>query len=273
MTLSYILIFCLGLIFGSFANVLIYRLPRNENFVSGRSRCPQCRKTLSWYDLIPLLSFLTLNGQCRHCGKKISWQYFVIELCSGVLFLAVYLNTQNLSVGASIFSFLILAILLETFLILFMTDLKYLILPDKIVFFALGAVIVFGALEKLKIIETSFGFLNWPNILTGLIFSAVLLLLWLVSGGRWIGLGDSKLAALIGLVFGPVGGAMVIYIAIVIGALTGIFLLITKLAKLESKLPLGTFICLSAILYFFAGSAIIKLADSLGLYTVLSLFK
>lgn len=262
MIVIYILIFIFGLIIGSFINVVIYRLPKGQNFVSGRSRCPKCRKILKWYDLIPLASFLILGGKCRYCGKKISWSYFIIELSSGILFLLSFIRLA----GEGTAHWLMALFLLEVFLILFMTDLKYLILPDKIIFTALGAILIFGVLERLNIIKTTFDFITIGSILTAIFLSFLVFFFWYISKGKWIGLGDSKLVALIGLTFGSIGGIMVIYIAIIVGALVGLALLITKRANMKTKLPLGSFICLSAILYFFAGDVIMKLVDSTGIF-------
>ena len=268
MLISNILIFCLGLIIGSFINVLIYRLPKNQNFVTGRSHCPHCLTVLKWYDLIPLASFLILGRKCRYCRKKISWQYFWVELASGTIFLLAFIRLA----GAGADLWLMSLFLLLVFLILFVMDLKYLILPDKIIITAVCVVLIFGLLEKFGILAESFGFLSGGNILAALALSLFLFFFWFVSKGKWIGLGDSKLAVLIGLVFGPIGGLAVIYLAVVLGALTGLILLATHKASLKTKLPLGSFICLAAALFVFAGDAIIKAVGQLGIFPNIFMF-
>ena len=90
------LTFLFGLIFGSFANVCIYRLPKAKPFVWGRSFCPKCKKLINWFDNIPLISYLNLNSKCRKCKKAISKQYFVIELISGLSFLFIFMTSYSL---------------------------------------------------------------------------------------------------------------------------------------------------------------------------------
>ena len=91
------LIFTLGACLGSFANVCIYRLPKNKQIISGRSFCPKCKKKIIWYDNLPLISFLFLSGKCRKCNKVISPRYFIVELITGFIFLLIYLTSDNLS--------------------------------------------------------------------------------------------------------------------------------------------------------------------------------
>ena len=90
-----ILVFFIGICLGSFANVCIYRLPKNKQTITGRSFCPKCKKTIRWFDNIPLISFLLLNGKCRKCHKPISLRYFIVELITGIGFLLIYLNFNN----------------------------------------------------------------------------------------------------------------------------------------------------------------------------------
>jgi len=91
------LIFSLGACLGSFANVCIYRLPKNKQIVSGRSFCPKCKKKINWYDNLPLISFIFLNGKCRNCNKVIPVRYLIVELITGISFLLIYLNFKNLN--------------------------------------------------------------------------------------------------------------------------------------------------------------------------------
>ena len=89
------LIFILGACFGSFANVCIYRLPKNKQIVSGRSFCPRCKKKLNWFDNLPLISFLFLSGKCRKCKKIIPLRYLIVEIITGITFLLIYINFNN----------------------------------------------------------------------------------------------------------------------------------------------------------------------------------
>ena len=131
-----ILIFFLGLIFGSFANVCIYRLPLDKQIISGRSFCPSCNKKIDWFDNIPLISFILLVGKCRKCKKEISIKYFLVELISGISFVYLFLNYNNY------FEVIFLQTLIIIFLIVFFIDLKHFIIPDLLNFTLMGLAIL-----------------------------------------------------------------------------------------------------------------------------------
>jgi leader peptidase (prepilin peptidase)/N-methyltransferase len=138
----YAFIFIFGLCVGSFLNVVINRLETSQSIFLTRSHCPQCKAILKWFDLIPVFSFLWLRGRCRYCGQKISWQYPLVELVTGILFvLVVYLESPNLFVGfpqqAEASNLLVTGywLLVICFLIIiFVYDLKYYLIPDKIIY-------------------------------------------------------------------------------------------------------------------------------------------
>ena len=123
-----ILVFFIGICLGSFANVCIYRLPKNKQIITGRSFCPKCKKIIKWFDNIPLISFLLLNGKCRKCHKPISLKYFIIELITGIGFLLIYLNFNNYP------TIILLSVLFLLYLIIFFIDLKHFIIPDGLNF-------------------------------------------------------------------------------------------------------------------------------------------
>lgn len=250
----YLIIFMLGASIGSFANVLIYRIPQGIKFVSDRSRCPHCNKILKWRDLIPFLSFLFLRRRCRYCAKSISWSYFGVELYSGIILVASFLIFGSGDLPLTVFTFF----LAEIFLILFMTDLKYLILPDQIIFTGIVGAIIYGFFEKISPAVAGWGVLSLNHFLAGIILALFFFGIWFISHGVWLGFGDVKLGLLIGLVFGPLASVVVIYMAVLAGTLIGIILLIFKRANLKTKLPLGSFITLSGSLYLFFSRAIIE---------------
>ena len=130
----YVLIFILGISIGSFLNVLIERLPKNKSIL-GRSACNHCNKTLSWKDLIPILSFVYLRGKCRYCHSPFSYQYPIVELLTGILFVFTiyYLPITNLSTNYLISSIYYLAIV-SSLIVIFFADLRHGIIPDKILF-------------------------------------------------------------------------------------------------------------------------------------------
>ena len=129
----YIFIFLFGLCIGSFLNVVIYRLEK-EKKLSGRSFCPHCKHTLSWKDLVPVFSFLWLMGSCRYCSKKISWQYLVVEIATGLVFLIIFsLQYFNFTV-LNLINIAFLWYIWTALIVIFVYDLKHYIIPDKILF-------------------------------------------------------------------------------------------------------------------------------------------
>ena len=125
----YVVFFILGLAVGSFLNCVIYRLEKKKSFIRGRSYCPHCKKTLSWFELIPLMSFILQKAKCLKCKKKISWQYPLVELATGILFvLCIWYFSPNFLLSTFYFLF-------STFLIIiFVYDLKHYIIPDKVIY-------------------------------------------------------------------------------------------------------------------------------------------
>jgi len=181
------LVFIFGLIIGSFLNAVIYRLSeKDESVPKGRSYCPQCKHTLTWEDLIPLLSFFLLHGRCRYCKKRISWQYPLVEMFTGLVFLSIFNFTYVT------FETLYLFIIASLLIVLFVYDLKHYILPDKILFSALIVsgiwYVVSGII--LSTLYAAFG--------AALFFFA----LFALSKGRAMGFGDVKLALFMGLFLG-----------------------------------------------------------------------
>lgn len=246
-----LLLFLLGLTVGSFLNVVIYRLPKRRTFIKGRSKCANCDKEISWYDLVPILSFFLLAGKCRHCGERISWRYPIVELYSGFVFLLSFWFLR-LTIPEIVFAIF----LLESFLVLALIDLENMILPDSIISTILIVALAFGFFEKYILKNAQVRIISFQNLLTALIWLGIFFCLWLFSKGKWMGLGDAKFVFLIGLVFGPWDSIMVMYVAILAGAILGLALLVLKRATLQSKLPLGTFISFAASFYIFAGSEI-----------------
>lgn len=123
-----VFVIILGALWGSFANVCIVRLPKDKGVVGGRSKCPKCKKQIVWYDNIPIISYLLLNGKCRKCKKPISFQYVIVELISAVSFISIY-SIYGLSLTT-----LLLCILSLGFIIIFFIDLEHFIIPDVITF-------------------------------------------------------------------------------------------------------------------------------------------
>lgn len=247
----YILLFVFGLIFGSFANVLIFRLKKREDMVFKRSYCPTCKKTLKWYDLIPVISFFILRGICRNCRKKISIQYPVVELCTGVMFMIMgyWANSQNLMGWHYIASLIFGLYMAFVFISLFVYDLRYMELPDSIM---LPSIVV-----------AIFYFLTvypdkWLQIMIGIGVSFVFfLLIFVFSKGKAMGGGDVKLAVLIGAICVWPGTLLALLLAFVGGAIIGIILVMAKKKKMKSEIPFGVFIIPSIVIVMIWGDLIV----------------
>lgn len=249
MSLIYFFIFCLGAVIGSFLNVVSLRFNTGRSFVKGRSGCFSCGKQLVWYENIPIVSFLVLRGRCSGCKTKISFQYPIVECATGLLFLFGFLKFEYLLQG-SLWPFLVaytLFILPVIFLILiFLHDLKHKIIPNEFVypFIILGGIsLFFGE-----------GIYNTPSLfdaMAGPILFLPFFTLWFVSGGRWMGFADGKLAWGIGWMLGLAHGASAIILGFWIGALWAICALVFQKIGLfsgasgltmKSEIPFGPFL-------------------------------
>jgi len=247
MILIYVLIFILGLIIGSFLNCLIWRLYKEET-VLGRSYCPNCKKTIHWYHNIPLISFLWLKGRCHFCKEKISWQYPIVELITGLLFvLAFYFNfNYDFSILKLLFDLMFISLLI----IIFVFDFRWYLVSINVVVFGC----VFFLIRNI--------FLDYPigsmllNVLIGVSFFALQYFLTiLIIKKKGLGEGDIWLGAFFALAF-PVLNQFVIFLFLtyVIGGIVAIILMIFGLKKIYSKVPLGIFLSIAAIIMLFWGN-------------------
>ena len=240
--------FCFGAIVGSFLNVCIIRLPKEESIVFPASHCVSCNHALAWYDNIPFLSFLILKGRCRYCEKKISWQYFIVELLTALLFVLFY-KFFGITPKGILYLVLSLALLVESVI-----DMRYKIIPDGITLPG----IVIGLLASLIFPSIHGEISHWRGFLAALIGM-------LVGGGflylagtlaEWIlkkeamGGGDVKLLAAVGAVIGWRGVVWTIFMASLTGSVIGIYL---RIKKGEELIPFGPYLGLGAFLYLFIG--------------------
>ena len=231
----------LGLVLGSFFNVVIHRLPKQESVVLPRSHCPRCLTPIRWYDNLPLLSYLFLGGRCRSCKAPISLRYPLVEALGALLLPYVVLR---FGIGWETLRIFLFA---STFLILFFTDLESRILPDEL---TLGGVLLaFGC---------SF-FLDDPNW-KGSLFGATLgfLILWgaYLFHLKWkkkegLGWGDIKLILLIGALFGPFRMLWILITASLIGLIVGLGVIVLFKRGRDYELPFGSFLALASILFLF----------------------
>lgn len=239
-------IFCAGLCIGSFLNVVIHRLPLGESVVTPRSRCPACRTLIPWYHNIPVLSFLLLRARCHNCGVKISWRYPLVELLTGLLFLAAAWVNPVWYEWPWQFFFLG-ALVASTFI-----DLDHWILPDKITLPG----IVIGLVGSALIPSVNF----WSS-LAGFFFGGGLLyfVAWaytLATKKDGLGGGDIKFLAMVGAFLGIEGAVMTIVLASMVGSVVGLFLIVAKGRKGTTAIPFGPFLSAGAAVAFFFGPAL-----------------
>ena len=250
-----ILIILIGLILGSFANVLIYRLPLDKKgILNGRSYCVFCKKKIEWFDNIPLISFLKLNGKCRNCKKQISPRYFFVEFISAVIFVYLFINLENL------FEIFFYQIILLILLIIIFIDLKYFIIPDELNF-----TLIFLALAHNFFINFDFIFNNniTQSLIGGIVgYSTIWLIIFLYDKLKNIeamGMGDAKLMAAIGLFFGWQSVPFILFFASIFGLISVLPTLINKKKNLRTQIPFGPSIIYAAFLYFFKGKEMIDI--------------
>jgi len=264
-------LFVLGLFVGSFLNVIIDRLPRKETIAKGRSHCEFCKKELTWYDLIPLFSFLFLKGKCRYCHKSIGVFYPIIEFSTGILFLTTFVFVYGLNFQFSIFNFQSISqflifnslifnpqtlislvyylFIVSSFIIIFFEDLKFGIIPDKVIF---PAIII--TLAYLFTIHNSLFIIHLSSAFGAFAF---FLALFLITRGKGMGFGDVKLVFLLGLILGFPKIILALYIAFLTGALLGIILILWKKKKsIKESIPFGPFLIMGSLIALFWGEFI-----------------
>ena len=248
--LNLFIIFIFGTIVGSFLNVVVFRYNTGLSIIIGRSKCFSCGKNLQWYELVPLFSFLMLHGKCRNCKSKISYQYPIVECLTGIIFTLIFIKF-NLSL------LLPLYLLISSVLIaMSVYDFKHKIIPN-------GMVYTFSALSFaiLFLVHPSGELLGLPislDLLAGPILFCFFAFFWLVSGGKWMGFGDAKLALGVGFLLGFSDGVFAIMLAFWIGAIVSLILiLLQKINVLKSKLcfsseiPFAPFIILAVFIQIF----------------------
>ena len=248
------LIFSLGACLGSFANVCIYRLPKNKQIVSGRSFCPKCKKKIKWYDNLPLISFIILNRKCRNCNKVIPARYFIVEFITGIAFLLIYLNFENLN------TIIFLSILSLILIIIFFIDLENFIIPDTLNFSIMGLALFKNFLPNFN---TSLIHEINQSIIGGMVgYISIWLIIYLYKTFKKIdgmGLGDAKLMAGIGLLFGWQSIPFVLFVSSILGLIFVVPSLIKKQKNMRTEIPFGPFIIIACLVYFAYGNLLYDL--------------
>lgn len=245
----------LGSIIGSFLNVLVLR--KGVLSLSGRSHCPSCGKNIAAYDLVPILSWILLRGRCRYCGSAISWQYPLVELLTAILFALVgvaFFPAFFLSTAVLIRLIAVLVVV-SLFVAITVYDFRHTIIPDEWVYL-------------LALIAFLISFSQFPTLATALagpLAALPLFLLWLISRGAWMGLGDAKLALGIGWILMQPAGIVAIFFSFILGSVVLVPVLAAQVIvthiregrnaqrglTMKSEVPFGPFLIAACLIFWF----------------------
>lgn len=251
--MTYFILFLFGAVVGSFLNVCIWRLPREESIVFPSSHCPHCQKGIHWYDNIPILSFLWLKGRCRRCHEKISWRYPIVELLAGLAPIWV-VHQMGLRPEALIYTGLIWSLIIVTFV-----DVAHQIIPDQV---SLGGLVI-GLIVSLVYpslhqATTAWGGLR-SSLFGALVGAGIIYFMGLV--GKLIfkreamGMGDVKLMGMIGSLLGWKMAVLIFFLAPFFGTAVGIWI---RLVKKNDVIPYGPFLSLATFVAIFWGERILS---------------
>lgn len=267
MIADYLFLFFFGACIGSFLNVVIFRYdPEKTNLIGkhlgGRSKCRSCGKTLRWFELIPVFSFLSQKGKCRRCHEKISFQYPIIEIISGLFFVAAYLK-WGLTLKALLIVLFALSLMVLSFI-----DFYFQVIPDELNLFIafLGILSMILGWQTKEFGTTSGSFIGYyasifglrqsifinhlaAAIFAGLFFYGLIFL----TRGKGMGVGDAKLVIAAGLFIGWPDIVFSLMLAFILGGLFGAVALFTKKKKMKDMLPFGPFIAIAILLIVFLG--------------------
>lgn len=263
----------IGLVFGSFVNAFVWRLHEQEllfekkkkptakqlaklSILKGRSMCPDCKHELAAKDLVPLFSWLYLRGKCRYCAKPILWQYPAVELATAALFAVSYgFWPYALHSALTVAIFAVWLVFVVMFMALAVYDLRWFLLPDRVVFPLIGLAVV----EVVLIALEGHSLHSALNAFLGaLVISGTFWVLFQVSAGSWIGGGDVKLAVVLGLLAGtPLKALLVLFFSSVIGTICSMPLLLRGKKAMKLRVPFGPFLLAATVVVVLFGSSLI----------------
>ena len=281
--LLYILTFISGLLFGSFLNLVSDRILTKDKILTGRSKCNSCKKPLEAKHLIPLLSFMIQKGKCAYCKKKLSWYYPASEILTGLMFMgAAYLSSVFIAVSYStIISFVYLLIVGSAYIVLLLTDLKFKMIPNKIVYPAIIFVLLFMILNSslylflyhrqlsadafgVYLLEAGYLQIQVYNMLKALgmvllsstVIAGFFAFLVAITKGKGMGGGDIRLGFLIGLFNGFPQNIIAIFLGFIIGATLSLALVMLKIKTLKDTVPFGPFLIAGSVIALVWGAEI-----------------
>lgn len=286
-----ILGFIVGTIIGSFTLALAHRSLNKRSFL-GRSYCPSCKHTLNWYDLFPLFSYLSVLGKCRYCHKKIGREYPLVEFTLGVIMAFLTWQSFQFFPGTSdyfklavfIFDLIFKAFFITVLAVVFITDLKKMFIPDRVILPSIViSIVALVGISLYKVIYLYYYLLNhsvgkyllpphsdyfqrhaldaafplWGGLISGLGIGGFFLLLIIVTRGKGMGGGDVKLGAFMGICLGFPNSILAVVLSFLIGSIYAIFLLLTKKKHFGQAIAFGPFLVIGSLIALFWGSQII----------------
>ena len=242
-----IIIFAFGMCIGSFMNVCIYRLPIKKSIVLPGSFCPGCEIPIRFYDNIPIFSYIWLRGRCRRCDARISIRYLTVEIMGGAFAMLSYLKF-GISFEGLIYYAMVVSLLIVTYI-----DLDYQIIPD---------VITLPGIPIGFLVSLALPALNYKESILGIVIGggSLYLIAWsyhLLTKKEGMGGGDIKLLAMIGAVVGWKGVLFTIFVASLVGTVSGVLIMLRQKQGLKLAVPFGPFLSIGAISYIFFGSSLI----------------
>ncbi len=240
-------VIALGLVWGSFFNVCIHRIPRGESVLRPKSRCPACGRPLAWYDNLPIVGYLALGARCRWCRASISAQYPLVEATTALLFLAQY---RDVGWGSLLAARLVFT---GALVVLFVIDLRHRILPNVI---TIPGIVVGVALSF-------FVPPGWRDSIIGMLLGggallAIAELYRIVRREEGLGMGDVKMLAMIGAFLGWQLTLLTLFLSSLAGSVVGILMMVTRKGGLKYALPYGAFLAIGALVASLVGSEVIK---------------
>lgn len=284
--LIFTFVFILGLLFGSFLNVVADRVINGESIIKGRSHCDSCKKTLVARDLIPIISIVIAKFKCRYCGTNLSLYYPFSELLTGVAFVVIF-GYSNILAQPSIYSFLSFVYLLLIacfYIVLFLTDIKYRLIPNSIVIIGVITVVLYTlALLSIQYISIYSNLANdnfgqyllrtdyfkdavlialrglGVTTLSSIGIALFFILLILITRGRGMGAGDATLGFLIGFVNGFPNNILAIFLGFALGSLVSIGLIIARTKTVKDTVPFGPFLITGSVISYFWGTQLLDI--------------
>lgn len=263
-------LFGLGIIIGSFLNVVVLRMGSGKSF-SGRSKCMSCGHTLRSYMLVPILSYLFLRGRCAFCRTKISPQYPIIEFATGLLVLLTGMHYQISFIALEMLPYMrfsIEAVALCTLVVIAAYDLRHKIIPDRLSFLlailglaALGLRAYAGEVPSMMPLFAHSPL--WLDLIAAPVLSLPLAAIWYFSKGKGMGLGDAKLMWGVGWYLGVAGGLSALFFSFWLATIPALAILFSKKGNLHTEIPFGPYIALGTMLVYFFGWNVLNLGLSL----------